>query len=249
MRKRAAQLDREIAEALSRRRPRRHHSSIAAPSADEIYTIATDLLLELEQLQKRKQGQTEKARELTQRFHTIHQELRDSYPDATPPEAFWKLYVKVIKPKRTARVIEDHGQGGFMDPPGYPTHTHRVESDLRRAPHNRGSTSVSYAAEDKYIDPDTRQEIRALLSKWKKNRPPITAPEVQAWVLQVLGYFRNAYGNPTIEGAKKWDASNLVFDNDRDPVKGADDHAGVHLIRKFYPEFSPTRQDFTSAGW
>lgn len=148
--------------------------------------------------------------------------------------------------RRDARVVSG-GQGGFLDPPEYPTHQYHIETDLRRRPENRGGMSLIAAAEAPWLDPDTRREARELISKWKKQRPALSAASVQDWIRQVLGYFKNGYRNPGA-GSKQWDASALIFD-ERDPVENADDHAGVHLIRKYYPEFNPGRQDFARAHW
>lgn len=151
------------------------------------------------------------------------------------------------KARRDARIVSS-GQGGFLDPPEYPTHTHHVQTDLRRRPENRGSMSLAYAAEDApWLDPDTKRQAKALLDKWKSNRPALDSQKVQDWIHQVLGYFKNAYAK-TFEGPQRWNVSNLVYD-DRDPVVNADLHAGVHLIRKYYPEFVPTQQDFARAYW
>ncbi len=151
------------------------------------------------------------------------------------------------KLRRDAKVAHN-GQGGFLDPPEYPSHEYHVQTDLRRRPENRGSMSLDYAAaEAPWLDPETKREAKALIDKWKKSRPPLDSTKVQDWIHQVLGYFKNAY-RKLDGGAQEWHVSNLVFD-DRDPVENADDHAGVHLIRKFYPEFTPTHEDFQRGHW
>lgn len=73
-----------------------------------------------------------------------------------------------------------------MDPPGYPTHNFHVENQIRRAPANRGGTSLTYAVTQSYLDPETRREARELLDNWERNRPSITSPKVQKWIEQVL---------------------------------------------------------------
>ena len=106
------------------------------------------------------------------------------------------------------------------------------------------------AAEDAaWLDPTTKKEARELLSKWKSSRPPLQSPKVQKWISEVLGYMRSGYRNPNIAGSAQWNASNLIFDSSRSPVANADDHAGVRLIRKFYPEYVPTEDDFANARW
>lgn len=107
----AAQLDREIAEALraydGRRRQRRHHSTALAeasqrePTADELYAVTYDVLREYEQHKKLGQEKSSEAQELIKRFHRIIKETREKYPDATPPATFTKLYDKLTKPDKT----------------------------------------------------------------------------------------------------------------------------------------------------
>lgn len=152
------------------------------------------------------------------------------------------------KARRDAQIVRN-GAGGFLDPPEYPTHEYHVQTDLRRRPENRGSMALTYAVEEApWLDPETKREAKALIDKWKTSRPALNSQKVQDWIHQVLGYFKNSYRNPSA-GAQQWHASKLVFDDERDPVQNADDHAGVHLIRKFYPDFSPTQQDFARAYW
>ncbi|HWC39364.1 MAG TPA: hypothetical protein VG476_12580, partial [Acidimicrobiales bacterium] len=78
-------------------------------------------------------------------------------------------------------------------------------------------------------------------------RPAIESDEVRDWIAQVLGYFRNCYRGDGPE-PQCWHAANLhiVRGDDLPPV---DEHAGVHLIRKYYPEYTPTADDFKSAYW
>jgi len=139
--------------------------------------------------------------------------------------------------------------GSFLDPPGYPTHHFSVETDLRRRPENRGSMSLTYAAKEaSWLDGSTRAAARALLNAWKKERPPLHSPEIQDWIHQVLGYFRGMYRNPSAT-AEQWNASSMISDSNRDPIKHSRDHAGVHLIHQYYPEYRPTREDFAKAYW
>lgn len=151
------------------------------------------------------------------------------------------------KAHRDARVVRN-GQGHFLAPPEYPSHEYHVQTDLRRRPDDRGSMELTYAVEEApWLDPETKREAKALIDKWKTSRPALNSQKVQDWIHQVLGYFKNGYRNPSA-GAQQWHASKLIFD-ERDPVQNADDHAGVHLIRKFYPEFAPTERDFARAYW
>lgn len=141
--------------------------------------------------------------------------------------------------------------GSFLDPPGYPTHSFEVETDLRRRPQNRGTMSLTYAAEQAtWLDDATRNAARRLLAEWASKRPSLDDPDIQDWIHQVLGYFRDQYAGLRAEQTgSKWDVSNLRSDAKVDPVLNADLHAGVHLIRQYYPEFKPTQRDFAQAYW
>ena len=55
----------------------------------------------------------------------------------------------------------------------------------------------------------------------------------------MLGYFRGCF-NFHPENESGWHAGNLTIDSDVDPLEHADFHAGVHLIRRYYPEYQPT---------
>lgn len=156
--------------------------------------------------------------------------------------------------KRSSRVISG-GAGCFLDAPTYPTHTHSVETDLDRSPANCGSMSLEYAATCDYLDAETRKQAADMLAGWQA--PAIDSPDVQAWILQVLGYFHDCYRGAG-EEAECWNVSNLEIwgSNWYEPRLQAGiyprpitDHAGVHLIRKFYPEFIPTAANWAEAHW
>jgi hypothetical protein len=148
--------------------------------------------------------------------------------------------------KETGRIV-NQGVGGFLCPPGHPMHKLSVETDLRRKPENRGWMSLEAAIDSEGLDDATRAAARTVLASWEK--PALDTPEVQDWILQVLGYFRNCYnfGNPNI--AENWWAANLSINAEVDPMLCANSHAGVHLIRKYYPEFAPTAEHFAGAYW
>lgn len=139
------------------------------------------------------------------------------------------------------------GMGGFLNPPTHPEHTQSVETDLRRKPENRGSMSLSAALECEYLDSTTRAVVRTVLNSWK--RPALDAPEVQDWIHQVLGYFKGCYRKPGNTSDNAWNVDQLDTQGTANPMKRIDDHAGVHLIRKYYPEFTPTAEHFSAAYW
>jgi hypothetical protein len=135
--------------------------------------------------------------------------------------------------------------GGFLCPPGHPMHTASVETDLRRKPENRGCMSLEYAVDSPMLDDATRAAARTVLAAWQK--PALDSPEVREWILQVLGYFRGCFNFTS--RADGWHADQLTIDSKKSPLKNADFHAGVHLIREYYPEYKPTRADFAGAYW
>jgi len=139
------------------------------------------------------------------------------------------------------------GMGGFLNPPTHPEHEWHVQTDLRRRPHNRGGMSLSAATEATWLDAATRSAAKKMLKDWKPPAP--NNPEIVDWRQQVLGYFRNMYRNPNAPKNEQWNASVMIVDRDRDPIANADDHAGVHFIRKFYPDYVPTEADFGGAYW
>jgi hypothetical protein len=155
----------------------------------------------------------------------------------------------------TSAAVVSGGMGGFLNPPQHPEHTMHVETDLNRSRNNRGSMSLSYAVECDYIDPAIRARVRCILSQWEA--PPLESPAVQDWIRQVLGYFKGCYRNTKAPEGQQWNADKLVVNNLIDPLwisqesgrPFADDHAGVNLIRKFYPEFVPTVAHFATAYW
>ena len=137
------------------------------------------------------------------------------------------------------------GMGGFLCPPGHPMRTHSVQTDLRRRPANRGGMALDYAVDSPLLDDATRAAARTVLAAWKK--PPLDAPEVQAWILEVLGYYRGCYNFDGLETG--WHVENLTIDFEIDALENANYHAGVHLIREYYPDYQPTREHFAHAHW
>lgn len=77
---------------------------------------------------------------------------------------------------------------------------------------------------------------------------PADHPEVAEWRLHVLGYFRNCYRSPHHPEPECWHAGNLAI-SERDPIAHAEDHAGVHLIRRYYPAYVPRAEEFANAYW
>jgi len=155
-----------------------------------------------------------------------------------------KLYGPDTQKKEKGRLV-NRGMGGFLNPPGHPEHNWSVEFDLRRRPENRGSMSLSAAVECEWLDPVARGEARRMLLEWEF----VPGPKATAWIRQVLGYFKGCYKNDKLPEPECWNASHLFISQDLDPMIQGNDHAGVHLIRRYYPEYVPTKEDFDNAKW
>jgi hypothetical protein len=138
--------------------------------------------------------------------------------------------------------IRNSGMGGFLNPPGHPEHNYSVEVGRRNNPHSIMSLTV--ATEANWLNDATRSNARGLLESWKPL--PIGHPQVAAWIRNVLGYYRNCYRNPNLPEPQCWYGSDVLIDRDRNPLETPEDHCGVHFIRKYYPGYWPSRDDFDS---
>lgn len=147
--------------------------------------------------------------------------------------------------------IVNEGMGGFLCPPGHPMHHKSVETDLRRRPENRGRMCLTSAADCEWLDDATRSKARQILADWQPL--PLDSPKVREWVLQVLGYFRGCYCRGNGLQPEDWHAVNLLIVGVTPGLEPSDvtpdKHAGVHLIRKYYSDFTATDAHFEQAYW
>lgn len=141
--------------------------------------------------------------------------------------------------------IVNEGMGGFLNPPAHPEHILSVKGSR-----DEGG-SLSYIAYDpgaaSYWDEETVQRARNILETWTPL--PLDHPDVEDWVRQVMGYFRGCYGGDRSLGEQRWNVQNLLIDSELDPMENEDEHAGVHYIRKWYPEFRLSREILDEAYW
>ncbi len=151
----------------------------------------------------------------------------------------------IILHKEKGRIVAV-GMGGFLNPPGHPTHNLSVETELNRRAENRCRMSLEAAVDCYWLDDATKAKAAKALAKWK--RLPLHAPEVKQWTLQVLGYFAHCY-NDTPTDPEGWSAGRLTIDHTRSPMEHPERHAGVNLIRRFYPEYTLTIDDWAGAYW
>jgi hypothetical protein len=146
-------------------------------------------------------------------------------------------------PKRDWGKLVHDGCGGFLNPPTHPEHDWSVRSVY-------GDTfiiSLTSAAKEAWLDPVSKDAARAKLKEWKPL--PLSDPRVQDWIHEVLGYFRGMYVGQDKAMKESWNASDLRHLPDADPVLNQDIHAGIHLIRRYYPQFKATAYDFQAAYW
>lgn len=135
--------------------------------------------------------------------------------------------------------INNSGMGGFLNPPTHPEHSlsiHSVYGDTF-------SMSLSSATESESLNDEAKTQARQILNNWKPL--PIDNPEIQDWIQQVMGYFHTCYQS----ASGSWNAGDLLIDPNLDPIANQDKHAGVHLIRKYYPDFQLTDTIVKSARW
>jgi len=144
--------------------------------------------------------------------------------------------------------IIPNGMGGFLCPPGHPTHTQSVQTDLCRRVENRSAMCLESAVNCEWLEPGTRAAADRILRTWEGQKPTLESPGVQDWIRQVLGYFQGCY-NFTPDVEMDWNASHLTITDKVDPLTHADYHAGVHLIRRYYPDYQPTPEQFAQAYW
>ena len=154
--------------------------------------------------------------------------------------------------KRPTEKLVRGGAGQFLDPPSFPTHRWHVQTDCNRRKENRGSMSLSYAAECSWVSDFVRDQCARMLEGWKEDHPFFNRNDAELldWAHQCLGYFRNCWLDERLELCEARKASNLIVD----PKPEATPEnvllmRGVDHIREFFPSFMPTPEDLESAYW
>jgi hypothetical protein len=144
--------------------------------------------------------------------------------------------MRALEGNQMTKKLVNRGMGGFLNPPTHPEHEWSV-IEIER---NRevGSMMLTLAAEQSF------QPAVDKLAAWVA--PPLDSSEVQDWISQVLGYFKGCYKG---QGEDGWNCTKLRIHQKPDPMLNIDTHAGVHLIRKYYPEFTPTKEHFEKSYW
>lgn len=134
------------------------------------------------------------------------------------------------------------GMGGFLNPPTHPEHSVSVKTE-------NGGMSLQTAADCEWLSDSLRAQAKKWLDNWESQKPSLDEDKIQDWIHQVLGYFVGCYqGDPSL-GDESWYAGKLLINLRSNPMDNVDTHAGVHFIRKFYPDFIPTAAHFAKAKW
>lgn len=141
--------------------------------------------------------------------------------------------------------IVSGSMGCFLEPPLHPTYSYEVISKYNRG--NYFSMSIDSATTCEWLDEETKKKAQDIMRTWKPL--PIEDERVRDWILQVLGYFRDCYADMTKPANIRWNASELKIIKHTFPDMFSLRHAGVHHIRKYYPTYMPTREDFRQAYW
>lgn len=126
------------------------------------------------------------------------------------------------------RIVKDgHGAGGFMSPPGHPSHTYSV--NIYTSPRARkviGSMSITSAATDEHVPAGVRARVRKILADAELSMSNL-------WVRHVYGYWRNMY----VPESGSTNASDLISDSTHSLP--AERHGAVAHIRKYFPDHKP----------
>lgn len=140
------------------------------------------------------------------------------------------------------RITKD-GMGGFLNAPTHPEHYYSVSSVYG----DTFSMCLSAAVDCTWLNDEAKTKAQELLSQWEPL--PLNNSEVQDWILQIMGYFKNCYRGRNSDNECSWNAGDLVIRHDWNPLDWDTLHAGVHLIRKFYPGFILTAEHVKNAYW
>ena len=154
----------------------------------------------------------------------------------------------------TARIAGE-GMGGAFEPPNHPAYRFSVETDLEQTRDNRGCMSLEYATSCEYLPEDVRARAQQILDEYTP--PPITTPEVQEWIRDVMRHWRGCYKG---EGEQPYNVDQMHI---HQPARGArpprvlgvggsgndtfcstnqhplEERADVQRIRRYYPDWVP----------
>jgi hypothetical protein len=134
-------------------------------------------------------------------------------------------------------IRNDHGTGGFLAPPGHPSHFYSVEGYYggRIKPVSGPDliAGLDYLLANEYGDvpADVKAQAQRIM-----DAAVLTCSEM--WVRSVYGHFRNSYSP---DGTDR---------NVSDAVRSgpADHHLGYLMVRSYFPDHSPRTDLITDPG-
>ena len=147
-------------------------------------------------------------------------------------------HTNIVIKKEGAKIVHS-GCGGFLNPPTHPEHNKSVESTRR----DQFIICLTTASTCDWIKDNVRIAAKELLDSWIA--PDIDSEEIQDWIHQVLGYFRNCYSPDGVDR----NVSNCKITNGNPFEIGIMRHLGVLHILKYYPEYEPKGTDFLMSYW
>lgn len=123
-------------------------------------------------------------------------------------------------------IVDGQGMGGFLAPPGDPTHRYAVRemSSNRRNAREIGSYALDSATRADWLPGHVRTRVAEIINGAER-------VESERWVRYVYGYFRGMW---TRDGRPWSDVSTLVSGR---PDGAPDDwHAAVVWVRRYFPD-------------
>ena len=133
--------------------------------------------------------------------------------------------------------ISKGGMGNALAPPTHPMHDFHVEGLSK----DSFAICLSSALKYEWLDDRTKEKAGAILNKWEPL--PLSNPDMQDWIHQVLGYFKHCYSK---DGVGRNVNTDCVISEEPLDVNR---HLGVMYIRSYYPHYCPTDKDFEGAYW
>jgi hypothetical protein len=123
------------------------------------------------------------------------------------------------------KIVEGSGMGGFMDPPGLPTHRYSIYSYSSNRRNARVTGIHSITSTGEWIPEHIRERAAKLIADAGSVEPS------ELWIRNVYGYFRNMW---TPDGQLWTSVVDLTAGR---PDGAADDrHAAAVWVRKYFPD-------------
>ena len=151
--------------------------------------------------------------------------------------------------------IKTGSQGNAFDPPRYPTHKYHIENNKKTC-YLSIDKDIYEKDEYSYIDNEIKLECKKIIEKWDIDKLPLDHDLVKDWIYQMLGYFKDCFkgleNNWNCDKMKVRDYKKIFSKSEfyyKFLVTTQSLHFGVHHIRKYYPEYVATEDDFENAYW